>query len=76
LKSKRNAKEFSQMDVGLLLKVVGAGMLVAVAYQILNKAGREEQAMLVSLAGVVIVMLVLVEEIGDLFNTVRTVFGF
>lgn len=64
------------MDVGLLLKIVGAGILVTIAYQILNKAGREEQAMLVSLAGVVIVMLVLVQEIGDLFNTVRTVFGF
>lgn len=64
------------MDVGLVLKVAGAGLLVAIAYQILNKAGREEQAMLVSLAGVVIVMLVLVQEIGDLFNTVRSVFGF
>lgn len=64
------------MDVGLVLKVAGVGLLVAAAYQILQKAGREEQAMLVSLAGVVIVMLVLVQEIGDLFNTVRSVFGF
>jgi len=64
------------MEVGLILKIAGAGILVAVAYQVLSKAGRDEQAMLVSLAGVVIVMLVLVQEIGGLFNAIRTTFGF
>lgn len=63
------------MDVGLVLKVAGIGMIVTVACQILNKAGRDEQATLVSLAGIVIVLLMLVTEIGELFNTVRGVFG-
>ena len=64
------------MDVSLVLKVAGVGMLVTVASQILGKAGRDEQAMLVSLAGMIIVLLMLVEEIGTLIVEVRAVFGF
>lgn len=64
------------MDVSLVLKVAGVGMLVTVASQILGKAGRDEQAMLVSLAGMIIVLLMLVEEIGTLIAEVRAVFGF
>ena len=63
------------MDVGLVLRVAGVGMLVSVACQILGKAGRDEQAMLVSLAGIVLVLLMLVEEIGRLFDTIRGIFG-
>lgn len=63
------------MDVGLILRVAGVGMLVSVACQILGKAGRDEQSMLVSIAGMVIVLLMLMEEIGRLFDTVRQVFG-
>ena len=51
-------------------------MLVTVASQILGKAGRDEQAMLVSLAGIVIVLLMLVDEIGTLIGRIRAVFGF
>ena len=64
------------MDTSLVLKVAGIGMLVTVAYQILGKAGRDEQAMLVSLAGIVIVLLMLVDEIGTLIGRIRAVFGF
>ena len=63
------------MDVGLVLKVAGVGLLVSVAQQILSRAGRDEQAMLVSLAGLVLVLLLLVEEIGNLFSLVESVFG-
>ena len=63
------------MDVGLVLRVTGIGMLVSVACQILSKSGRDEQAMLVSLSGIVLVLLMLVEEIGLLFDTIRGVFG-
>ena len=63
------------MDAGLILKVVGIGLLVSVACQILSKTGREEQSMLVSVAGVVIIMLMLVGEIGELLQTIRTMFG-
>ena len=64
------------MEVGLVLKVAGIGILVAVSAQILNRTGRDEQAMLVSLAGIVLVLLILVEEIGRLFSLIESVFGF
>lgn len=64
------------MDVSLILRIAGVGVLVSVAVAILNKAGRDEQAMLVTLAGIVVVMLMLVEEIGGLFESVQSVFGF
>ena len=61
------------MDVSLILKTVGVGILVAVANQILQRAGRDEQAMLVTVVGIVVVLLMLVGEIGTLFETVQTV---
>ncbi|MCI5675847.1 MAG: stage III sporulation protein AC [Clostridia bacterium] len=64
------------MDVSLILRVAGIGILVAVAAQILQKSGRDEQATLVTVAGLVVVFLLLVEEIGNLFGTVRSTFGF
>ncbi|MBQ9746462.1 MAG: stage III sporulation protein AC [Clostridia bacterium] len=63
------------MNIELILKVAGVGILVTVAYQILIKSGRDEQAMLVSVAGIIIVLLMLVNEIGGLFETIRNVFG-
>ena len=64
------------MDVSLILRVAGIGILVAVAAQILQKSGRDEQATLVTVAGLIVVFLLLVEEIGNLFGTVRSTFGF
>lgn len=63
------------MDVSLILKVAGIGMLVSVCCQILTRAGREEQAMLVSIAGSVIVFLMLADKIGELLDSVRMIFG-
>ncbi|MBQ2766842.1 MAG: stage III sporulation protein AC [Clostridia bacterium] len=63
------------MDISLIIKVAGVGMLVAVVTQILSKAGRDEQAMLVSIAGIVVVLLFLMREIGSLFDTIKSVFG-
>ena len=63
------------MDVSLVLKVAGVGMLVTVVAQILGKAGRDEQAMLVSVAGVIIVLLMLVSELGELIASIRRIFG-
>ncbi|MBO5274447.1 MAG: stage III sporulation protein AC [Clostridia bacterium] len=63
------------MDVTIIMKVVGVGLIVSVAYQILSKAGRDEQAMLVSLTGVVIVLLMLVGEIARLLSIIRSAFG-
>lgn len=64
------------MDVSLVLKVAGVGILVSVAQQILSRAGRDDQAMLVSLSGIILVLLMLIEEIGRLFELVESVFGF
>lgn len=64
------------MDISLILKIAGVGVLVSIASVILNKSGRDEQAMLLTVAGIVVVMLLLVGEIGTLFSTVQSVFGF
>lgn len=64
------------MDVSLIMRVAGIGILVAVAAQILQKSGRDEQATLVVVSGIIVVFLVLVHEIGNLFDTVRGTFGF
>ncbi|MBQ7125020.1 MAG: stage III sporulation protein AC [Clostridia bacterium] len=63
------------MDISLILKAAGIGLIVSVVCQILSKSGREEQAMLVSVAGVIIVILMLVKEIGTLIDTIRRIFG-
>ncbi len=62
------------MNTELLLKVAGVGVLVTVAHQILSKSGRDEQAMLVTLSGIIIVLMMLVQELGGLFDTVRSIF--
>ena len=64
------------MDISLVVKIAGLGILVAIASQILSKTGRDEQAMLVSLAGVIIVLFMLIGEISRLFDSVRQTFGF
>ncbi len=63
------------LSVDLLLKIAGIGILVAVLNQVLSKAGREDQAMLVTITGLVIVLMVVVKEISGLFDTVKTTFG-
>lgn len=63
------------METALILKVAGIGILVAVASMVLSKSGKDEQAMLVSLSGVVIVLLIIIGEIGGLFDTVKSIFG-
>ena len=64
------------MDVSLILRVAGVGLLVAIAVQILQKNGRDEQANFVTVSGVIVVFLMLVQEIARLFETVRSLFGF
>lgn len=63
------------MNIDLLFKIAGVGILIAVLHQILSKAGRDDQAMMTSLAGMVIVLTIVVKEISTLFETVRTVFN-
>ncbi len=63
------------MNVEIILKVAGVGMIVAVVCQVLAKVGRDDQATLVSVSGIVIILLLLIEEIGRLISLVREVFG-
>ncbi len=63
------------MDVGLIFKVAGVGLIVSVLHQILSKSGRDEMAMLVTLTAIVLVLLMLVGEIAELLTTIRTLFG-
>lgn len=63
------------MDISLLFRIAGVGILIAVGCQLLSRSGREEQSLLLSLAGIVFVMLMLVGKIGDLFGEIRTIFG-
>lgn len=62
------------MSIDLLFKIAAIGILVAVLYQVLVRAGREDQAMMTTLAGLVIVLSMVIQQISSLFNTVRTLF--
>lgn len=63
------------MDTELVFRVVGIGLIVSVAYQILSKTGREEQAMMVSIAGVIVIMLMMVQQVSELLETISSLFG-
>ena len=63
------------MAVEFIMKIAGIGMIVAIVCQILSKAGREEQSMLVSIGGIIFVLLLIVEQLGELFRRVWEVFG-
>ncbi len=62
------------MDVDLIFKIAAVGILVAVLNQLLIRSGREEQAMMTTLAGLVVVMMILVREISGLFQLIKTLF--
>ena len=63
------------MDVDLIFQIAGIGIIVAVMNQLLTRSGRDEQAMMTTIAGLVVVLLILVSKIGELFTAVKTVFG-
>lgn len=63
------------LDIDLIFKVAGIGIIVAVLNLVLKRAEREEQAMLTTLAGLIVVLMLIISEIQDLFDTVKTVFG-
>ncbi len=63
------------MDVDMIFRIAAIGIIVAVLNQVLIRAGREEQAMLTTLAGVIVVLMMLIQEISNLFTTVKSVFG-
>jgi len=64
------------VQVDLIFKIAAIGILVAVLNQLLIRSGREEQAMMTVLAGLIVVLMILLQEIHNLFTLVKTLFGF
>ncbi len=64
------------MNIDLIFRIAAIGILVAVLDSLLSKSGRDEQAMMTTLAGLVVVLLMVVKEIANLFETVKTLFNF
>lgn len=64
------------MDVELIFKIAAIGIIVAVLSQLLIRSGREEQAMLTTLAGLIVVLTLIITQIGNLFTTIKQLFGF
>lgn len=63
------------MEVDLIFKIAAIGIIVAVLNQLLKRAERDEQAMMTTLAGLIVVLMMIVNEIGDLFENIKRVFG-
>ena len=63
------------MDVDFIFKVAAIGIIVTVLHQLLVRSGREDQAMLTTLAGLIVVLYMLIEVIANLFDTIKTVFN-
>lgn len=62
------------MDVELIFQIAGVGIVVAVITQLLSRAGRDEQALLITIAGLVVVLFILTERIGELFDSIKRIF--
>ena len=69
------ASPILHMDIDLIFKIAGTGIITAVLSLVLKKAERDEQAMMTTLAGLVVVLMLLIDRIGELFGTVKAVFG-
>lgn len=63
------------MDIDFVFRIAAIGIIVAVLNLVLTRAGREEQAMLTTLAGLVVVLMMVITQIGELFSTIKSIFG-
>ena len=63
------------MDVDLILKAAGVGLIVTVVCQVMSKAGKDEQANLVSVVGMLVILALIVERVGGLVSSLRSIFG-
>lgn len=64
------------MDIDLIFKIAAVGIIVAVLNLLLSRSGRDEQALMITLAGLVVVLVLVVREISDLFSLIKSLFGF
>ena len=63
------------MDVDMIFRIAAIGIIVAILNQLLVRSGREEQALLTTIAGLVVALMMIITQISDLFNTVKLTFG-
>lgn len=63
------------MEIDFIFRIAAIGIIVAVLNQLLKRAERDDQAMMTTLAGLVVVLMMIVDKIGDLFETIKTIFG-
>jgi stage III sporulation protein AC len=63
------------MDVDMIFKIAAIGIIVAILNQLLVRSGREEQALLTTIAGLVVALMMIISQISDLFGTVKSTFG-
>ena len=64
------------MNIDLIFKIAAIGIIVSILNQVLSRSGREEQATMTTLAGLVVVLVMIAQEISSLFDLVKTLFGF
>lgn len=64
------------MDIDLIFKIAAVGIIVAILNQVLSNTGRAEQATMTTLAGLIVVLMIIVQEISNLFSLVKDLFGF
>ena len=64
------------MEFDLIFKIAAIGIIVSILNQVLSRSGREEQATMTTLAGLVVVLMLIAQKIADLFNLVKTLFEF
>ena len=64
------------MEIDLLFKIAAIGIIVSILNQVLSKSGREEQATMTTLAGLVVVLMIIAQEISNLFDLVKRLFEF
>lgn len=63
------------MDIDLIFRIAAIGIIVAVLNQLLIRSGREEQALMTTLAGLIVVLMMIINEINVLFETIKSVFN-
>lgn len=63
------------MEIELVFRIAAIGIIVAILNQLLKKADREEQAMMTTLAGLIVVLFMIIQGIGDLFESIKDIFG-
>lgn len=74
-RSNDDLKGMKPMDIDLVFKIAAIGIIVAVLNQLLKRAERDEQAMMTTLAGLIVVLFMIVNQIGKLFDTIKNIFG-